>query len=226
MRILAIGDIHGCSRAFDALMAAVAPQPDDRIIALGDYVDRGPDSRGVLNRLLALHKSGVLVPLRGNHDITMLLARTDRKIGMSWWGDFGGEATIASYAKADAPATWSDIPDTHWHFLKTACVDYYEIDTHFFVHANADPDLPLDEQPDAMLFWERFHNPLPHCSGKIMVCGHTHQMSGLPLNLSHAICIDTWVYGDGWLTCLDVKSGKIWQANQAGEQRESWLEAL
>lgn len=226
MRFLAIGDMHGCSRAFDALMAMVAPQPDDQLIALGDYVDRGPDSRGVLNRLLALRQSGILVPLRGNHDITMLIARADRKVGMSWWNDFGGDATIESYAKADAPATWNDIPDTHWHFLKTACLDYYEIDTHFFVHANADPDLPLDKQPEAMLFWERFHNPPPHCSGKIMVCGHTHQMSGLPLNLGHAVCIDTWVYGAGWLTCLDVKSGKIWQANQAGEQREGWLEEI
>jgi len=67
-------------------------------------------------------------------------------------------------------------------------------------------------------------NPAPHCSGKIMVCGHTSQKSGVPLNLGHAICIDTWAYGKGWLTCLDVISGRVWQANQAGQQREAWID--
>ncbi|HEY9796072.1 MAG TPA: hypothetical protein V6D30_10555, partial [Leptolyngbyaceae cyanobacterium] len=64
----------------------------------------------------------------------------------------------------------------------------------------------------------------PHCSGKIMVCGHSSQKSGVPLNVGHAICIDTWVYGKGWLTCLDVTSGRVWQANQAGQQREAWID--
>ena len=75
MRILAIGDIHGCSRAFDTLIDAVSPEPDDQIITLGDYVDRGPDSRGVLDRLVALHDGGRLIALRGNHDAMMLEAR-------------------------------------------------------------------------------------------------------------------------------------------------------
>jgi len=57
-----------------------------------------------------------------------------------------------------------------------------------------------------------------------MVCGHTSQKSGLPVNLGHAICIDTWAYGTGWLTCLDVTSGRVWQANQAGEQRTAWID--
>ena len=74
MRLLAISDIHGCSRAFDTLLDAVAPKPDDQIITLGDYVDRGPDSRGVLDRLVALHDTGRLIALRGNHDVMMLEA--------------------------------------------------------------------------------------------------------------------------------------------------------
>jgi len=52
-----------------------------------------------------------------------------------------------------------------------------------------------------------------------MVCGHTPHLSGLPQSNGHSICIDTWVYGDGWLSCLDVESGTIWQANEAGETR-------
>jgi serine/threonine protein phosphatase 1 len=64
MRILAIGDIHGCSRALETLLHAVRPQPEDIVVTLGDYVDRGPDSRGVLERLIGMHADGNLVALR------------------------------------------------------------------------------------------------------------------------------------------------------------------
>jgi serine/threonine protein phosphatase 1 len=57
-----------------------------------------------------------------------------------------------------------------------------------------------------------------------MICGHTSQKSGQPISLGYAICIDTWVYGKGWLTCLDVNSGEIWQANQKGQLRTALIE--
>ena len=240
MRILAIGDIHGCSIAFDTLLTAVKPQPNDQIITLGDYIDRGPDSKGVIKRLIALHKTGRLTALRGNHELMMLQARDllaatrkrDREAlpkavrhqRKSQWRERGGDATLASYSKSGKVGKLADVPDNHWHFIENVCVKWCETDTHFFVHANASPDLPLAEQPDHMLFWEKFGNPAPHFSGKIMVCGHTSQKSGLPINLCHAICIDTRVYGKGWLTCLDVTSGKVWQANQAGSVRTSWID--
>jgi serine/threonine protein phosphatase 1 len=76
-----------------------------------------------------------------------------------------------------------------------------------------------------VLLWEKLHDPLPHVSGKVMVCGHTKQNSGVPLNLGHAVCIDTGVYEpDGWLTCLDVRTGQYWQANQRGQTLTSRLE--
>ena len=74
----------------------------------------------------------------------------------------------------------------------------HETENHFFVHANADPSAPIYVQPDEMLYWQRFGKPRPHVSGKTMVCGHTIQRSGEPLNVGHAICIDTWAYGKGW----------------------------
>jgi serine/threonine protein phosphatase 1 len=225
MRILAIGDIHGCSIAFDTLLAAVQLQPDDQIITLGDYVDHGPDSKGIINRLIALHDTGQLVALRGNHERMMQEARLSYKKELQWIC-CNGDKTLASYSVSGDELNLADIPKTHWNFLDNACVNWYEMDTHFFVHANANPDLPLSRQPDYVLFWEPFDNPAPHCSGKIMVCGHSSQKSGLPLNVGHAICIDTWVYGKGWLTCLDVTSGKVWQANQAGQQREAWIDQL
>jgi serine/threonine protein phosphatase 1 len=230
MRILAIGDIHGCSIAFDALIASVKPQPDDKIITLGDYVDRGPDSKGVIDRLITLHETGQLTALRGNHEVMMLqvrnstgLPRAVRHQQKSQWLGKGGSATLASYSKLGKTGKLADVPNTHWNFIENICVDWHETETHFFVHANACPCLPLAQQPDYLLFWEKFDNPAPHYSGKTMVCGHTSQKSGVPLNLGHAICIDTRVYSKGWLTCLDVTSGRIWQANQAGQQRRALI---
>ena len=72
MRALAIGDIHGCLGPLDDLLAWVTPTADDALITLGDYVDRGPDTRGVLNRLIELKKKRPLICLRGNHEIMML----------------------------------------------------------------------------------------------------------------------------------------------------------
>ncbi|HLK57938.1 MAG TPA: hypothetical protein VKU00_15330 [Chthonomonadaceae bacterium] len=96
----------------------------------------------------------------------------------------------------------------------------------FFVHAGVYADYPLSDQPEYVLHWEKFRNPPPHVLGKVMVCGHTSQKSGLPFDIGHAICIDTWVYGEGWLTCLEVSRGLLWQANQAGELRQLWLDEL
>jgi serine/threonine protein phosphatase 1 len=76
MRVLVIGDIHGCSRALDLILAAVKPTADDHLILLGDYVDRGPDSSGVMQRLLALEKQCRLTALRGNHEKMMVDARS------------------------------------------------------------------------------------------------------------------------------------------------------
>jgi serine/threonine protein phosphatase 1 len=72
MRTLAIGDIHGCLRAFNVLLDEVNLQPDDVLVTLGDYVDRGPNSKGVLERLLATTARCQCFPLKGNHDLMML----------------------------------------------------------------------------------------------------------------------------------------------------------
>ena len=107
--------------------------------------------------------------------------------------------------------------------MEVHCRPYYEIAKHFFVHANAHPDVPLGEQPDYMLYWEPLNDPPPHESGKIMVCGHTPQRSGSPLLTSYAVCIDTNVHAGGWLTRLDVQSGRYWQANENRQLRSGFL---
>ncbi len=223
MRRLVIGDIHGCSQVLDLLLAQVQPTPEDQLITLGDYVDRGPDSRGVLDRLIRLREQLPTVHLRGNHEVMMLEAR-DLYGHVRHWLNSGGRETLQSYANGRGHVLLDDVPKAHWDFLRQVCVDWHETDQHFFVHANAYPDVPLAEQPNYMLQWERLGKTRPHISGKIMVCGHTPQSSGLPLNRGHAICLDTGVYRGGWLTCLDVLSGRFWQANLQGEHRTSQID--
>jgi len=224
VRHLAVGDIHGCFKALVALAEYVPFDRDDLIITLGDYVNRGPDSRAVLDWLIAYQRTGKLIALRGNHEIMMLRARDDAA-ALDEFLRCGGDATLASYAHSGKAGRLSDVPDAHWQFLEGTRA-WFDTETHFFVHANAYSDYSLEEQPDHMLYWESFSDAAPHISGKTMVCGHTSQKSGRPKNLGHAVCIDTWVYGDGWLTCLDVDAGLYWQANQRGETRLCLLDLL
>lgn len=219
MRTLAIGDIHGCLTALTTLLKRVRLQADDTLITLGDYVDRGPDSKGVLDFLINLSHECQLVHLGGNHELMMLDAKKSRFSRHGWLG-VGGAETIDSYGES-----MDDVPQAHWDFINSSAA-FHETDTHIFVHANLNPKKPLSKQQADDLFWRPFGAPKPHISGKAMICGHTSQHSGLPKHLGHATCIDTYVYGDGWLTCLDVDSGHYWQANEEGGYRESNLAKL
>lgn len=213
-RTIAIGDIHGCRAALEALLAAVDPRPDDTIVTLGDYIDRGPDSRGTIERLLALRSQVKLVALKGNHE-AMLLAALDGK-DTSAWLEFGGKETLASYG-----GSLADIPAEHRQFFREL-LPYYETERAIFVHANYAADMPLDEQPDYLLYWEHLSPwfcPPRHESGKAVIVGHTAQRSGEVLDLEHIVCIDTYCHGGGWLTALEVASGKIWQADRNGALR-------
>jgi serine/threonine protein phosphatase 1 len=221
MRTVAIGDIHGCLRALDLLLEQVDLQPGDLVVTLGDYIDRGPDSKGVLDRLIALRGRTRFVALKGNHDVMMLAAREDQE-HFDDWLSCGGKQALESYrARNDWGTFAKDIPARHWRFLEDDCVAYHEDNNHFFVHANVHSHLPMAEQPEYMLFWESLDARAwcPHESGKTMICGHTAQRAGRPLLLDRAICIDTWVYGAGWLTCLDLETNVYWQTNQRGESR-------
>jgi serine/threonine protein phosphatase 1 len=226
-RTIAIGDIHGCSRALEALIGAIEPQADDLIVTLGDCVNRGPDSRGVLEQLIALERQCKLISLLGNHDEMFLQLLTDANAGrpraLSSWLRMGGDTTLASYGAPPGKTTWADltrIPAEHAAFIER-CRAYYETATHIFVHANYDPVLPMNEQPFELLRWESLRDVIPdaHCSGKIVIAGHSSQKTGEILELGYLICIDTYCYGGGWLTALDVQTGEAWQTDLQGELR-------
>jgi serine/threonine protein phosphatase 1 len=218
MRQFTIRDIHGCLTALQVLDKELAFGDGDIVVTLGDYVDRGPDSRGVIEFLLGLRKRCHLVALRGNHEIMMLHARDDRSLLLDWIA-CGGDATLDSYGATG----FQDVPGSHWDFI-AGTARYHETEHDFFVHANVLPDLPLKDQPDYNLFWEHLGGAVArHISGRRMLCGHTPQASGLPLGLGHTVCLDTHACGGGWLTCLETESGMYWQANQKGELRSGRL---
>jgi serine/threonine protein phosphatase 1 len=214
-RTIAIGDIHGCARALRAIVESIQPEADDTLVLLGDYVDRGPDSRGVLDFVLELEGRCRVVPLLGNHELMLLDALENPQV-IGPWLECGGDATVRSY-----DGWLSNIPSGHLAFIRR-CKRYFEMPTHFFVHANYAGDVPLDQQPDYLLFWEHlhFHVPAPHENGKRAIVGHTSQKTGEILDLGHVVCIDTYCHGGGWLTALAVESGRVWQVDRAGRLRD------
>ena len=226
MRTLAIGDIHGCVRSLETLVEAVSLNDTDCLITLGDYVDRGPATRQVIDWLMLWDSTRQLFPIRGNHEVMMLNARLHDSDRIRW-GQCGGCDTLDSYDSDGRVAMIEDIPKSHWKFLGERLLPFHQSDNHIFVHATIDPELPLGQQPDSLLFWGRYSDRFPgHMSGKKLVCGHTNQSSGLPAVGEHAICIDTNACRGGWLTCLDVDTEHIWQANEAGAVREMDLADL
>lgn len=219
-RTFAIGDIHGCLSHLDALLSRIAPTSEDTVIFLGDYVDRGVDSSGVIDRLIKLRRHCRTVFIKGNHDELMLHARYDVDV-LATWRRYGGDATIASYRGAFPDS----VPAEHWQFL-AAGVDWYETADYILVHAPIRADDPIAEQSAQEWRWSFSVPTGPHVSGKWIVCGHCSQHDGLPLVIGGTILIDTWAYGGQWLTAFDLATGEVTQASGTGEIRCIALEML
>jgi serine/threonine protein phosphatase 1 len=214
-RTIAIGDVHGCRLALEAVLDALQPQAEDLVVALGDYIDRGSDSRGVVDRLLRLRSECRLVTLLGNHEV-MLLEAVDSLPAFENWQRYGGKQMLQSYG-----GRMEDIPPEHWDFFRGLDL-FYETEKHFFIHANYDADLPLNKQPEYLALWEHCNPnlPRPHLSGKTAIMGHTAQRSGEIFDRGHLVCIDTYCHGGGWLTALEVNTRECWQADREGRLRE------
>lgn len=214
-RTIAIGDIHGCVAALDALLDIIGPNSDDTFIVLGDYVDRGPASRTVIDRLIELGNKSRTITLLGNHEEMLLMSREDDQ-ELQAWLSFGGAETLASY-QVDHPR---DLPADHLRFIES-CRDFVETEHHFFMHANYLAEISLPAQPWNTLRWDSLWQrvPPPHANGKQAIVGHTAQKEGEIWDLGHLLCIDTYCHGGGWLTALDVESGQVWQADRDGNLR-------
>lgn len=212
-RILAVGDIHGCNTALDTLLGQLQLAADDCVVILGDIVDRGPGTRQVIERLLELQQYCALQFVKGNHE-QMLLGALDGTYPESNWLMFGGREVLDSYGEA-----LENLPAEHLDFLRSS-IDYFETATEVFVHGSLEPGVPLVDQHEKWLRWTRFTGQeLPLPSGQRVICGHTPQKSGLPARSRGWACIDTWAYGEGWLTCLDVMTDEFYQADEQGRYR-------
>ena len=214
-RLIAIGDVHGCVHALDAILDAIGPGPNDTFVFLGDLIDQGRESREVLDRIVDLKKHCSVVLIQGNHE-EMLQAATGNEQALRYWESCGGVATLNSYRFGGKLA---DIPEAHWRLLEE-CRPYFETEGYLFTHANYTPDEPMDLQPGYQLRWALFDASKmePHCSGKPVFVGHTEQAE--VLDLGFATCIDTGCWRYGWLTAIEVSTKQTWQASRWGVLRE------
>jgi serine/threonine protein phosphatase 1 len=216
MRRFVIGDIHGCGKALRSLIETIAPQSDDEIIFLGDYVDRGPDSRDCVDQLISLRQNCRTVMLRGNHEI-MLMAVTVGGLDPTMWLASGGVSTVASYG-----GSLAKVPTRHLEFLQSLR-PYHETSDSIFVHACYASEVPIHKQDDTHLYWTHLSYPLPapHMSGKRVFVGHTPQFNGYILDAGHLVCLDTYCFGGGYLTAYDLETGETYQTDRHGFLRRS-----
>jgi len=214
MRIYAIGDIHGCSEQLDRLMAKIredqgADGPEPWLVFLGDYVDRGPDSKGVIERLLTVPMGFNQVCLLGNHDQTLLDFLGDSTVYRSWRG-FGAPETLLSYGVL--PPRFDDerefetaqtqlaraLPQSHLVFLR-GLQNSVAIGGYFFVHAGARPGIALDKQVPQDMLWIRDEFLGSNYSfGKVIIHGHTPVPEAV--RRANRIGVDTGAYATGRLT--------------------------
>ena len=213
-RLIAIGDIHGHAAALESILDAIIPGPDDTIVTLGDYVNRGPESRKVLELLIDLSELCNLVPILGNHEEMMLDSRDDPHAELRWRSQ-GGEETLASYGP---DAGISRIPQAHWNFL-LSCRPYYETAQFMFTHANYCWYSKLEDQPSLLLRWISLEEspPKAHLSGKTLIVGHT---PGAIKDFGFCRCIDTGCGFGGQLTAMELESGQTWRVQESGRIAE------
>ena len=197
-----IGDIHGCSQALADLLKIMEPiHQEDTIIFIGDYIDRGPDSKGVVDIILNLRKKhGKTITLMGNHEFMFVNALKD--IGVTDFLTMGGDATFNSYSIAldTLQDIHTKIPREHLIFFQELLL-YWEDQNNIYVHAGLQPGVHLTQQSMDWLLWARedFIN-LTYNFGKKVIFGHTP--FDKPKTDDNKIGIDTGVVYGGHLTCL------------------------
>ncbi|MEZ4773491.1 MAG: metallophosphoesterase family protein [Bacteroidia bacterium] len=155
MRKIAISDIHGCLKTLKALVEnQVELTKNDQLYLLGDYIDRGPDSKGVLDYIMGLKESGFSVNcLKGNHEEMLVQAAEDSR-EISMWLYNGGQEALASFG-TDSP---SEVPEKYINFVKNLDL-YYEVDEYILVHAGLNFVGEKPEKDSSQFLW-RLHNPL------------------------------------------------------------------
>ena len=258
-RTFVLGDIHGCDQALDVMLQRIRVNEKDTLIVLGDIIDRGPNSRRVIEILLDLETKCHLHVIRGNHEQMLLDAVGDsrspakksakkgtgaicrngpegaaHKLHLSpfsrpsdavensrelrYWLKCGGDTTLASYGNS-----FKDIPESHLQFLRRS-EPYLETEHAIFIHASLEPGVPLEEQRSKWLQWQPLTGfERPHPSGKQVLCGHSGVSHDRPLTHNGWVCLDTLCWDGGYVSCLELPSGTLYQSTETGDFRVSSL---
>lgn len=211
-----VGDIHGCPEELSRLVEALPLKPADRVVFLGDYIDRGPDSKGVVSYLMEWRERAPqeLIFLKGNHEDMFL-----SYLGLAGnYGEMflfnGGGATLASYGVPRRAETREEIlariPPSHLEFLQNSRL-YYLMEPFLCVHAGIHPAKPLEQQVGEELIWIRDEfilnrHPLPYT----VLFGHTPQREVL-FHLPYKVGLDTGLVYGNKLSCLEVEEKVLFQ---------------
>jgi serine/threonine protein phosphatase 1 len=223
-RLYVIGDIHGRADLLDRMIEEILrdldshPVNDCLTVTIGDYIDRGPDSRGVLDRLASNPFPTEFIPLKGNHEELFEAFCSDPSSG-GYWRQLGGLETLHSYginvsplmigknyegAAADLKAA---LPQAHIEFL-AALPTWLMVGRYFLCHAGVCPGVPLQAQRPQDLLWIRDSFLKSKADfGKIVVHGHTPV--GAPQVKRHRINVDTGAYMTGRLTCAVLERENV-----------------
>lgn len=223
--LYAVGDIHGEAELLRELLGLLPRQSGDRFVFMGDYVDRGPDSRGVVDTLIEFARQQECVFLLGNHE-SMFLDFLGWQHPAYFAGDAflmnGGDRTLASYGyfdRADPEREPFVLPEGHEAFYRALQLYHIERD-HVFVHAGlgrellaeVDPQRALERANPEDLLWDRSTLDRPHSLGRTLVYGHTPSPDfTVRWNLPFSIGIDTGAVYGGRLTALRLPDEKVFQ---------------
>ncbi len=223
-RLFVVGDIHACPAELEVLIRSLSLSRGDLLVFLGDYVDRGPGAREVIDFLLGLQDTGEAetVFLKGNHE-DMFLAY------MGYAGHYGeaflfngGSTTLESYGLPpyiEASEIASRLPPSHLCFLRNLKT-FYPVGDFLCVHAGVDPLRPLEKQEEEVLLWIRQEFILhPHPFPYTIIFGHTPQREVF-FDLPYKVGIDTGLVYGGKLSCLELSEKKLFQVHRGSYRVE------
>ncbi len=208
-RLIGITDIHGEYEKLCALLENLSINKDDKIVFMGDYIDRGKKSRQVVDKVIEMSEICDCIYLIGSHEYAMMRADKDEHYSYLFW-NYGGDATAESYGGFD------NIMRIHGDFFKSL-KPYYLTDKYLFVHAGIRRGIPLEEQDlhDMVYLRSEFYN-YPHDLKQKIIFGHTE--FDKPQIWDDKICIDTGCgkYEDAPLTAFVSENGKEYFVSSEG----------
>jgi serine/threonine protein phosphatase 1 len=228
-RTLVVGDIHGKLDLFNQLLEKMEYRTgEDRLILIGDLVDRGEHSRGVVERAIELKSESPnnVIVIRGNHEAMMLaaLANPESEQAELWYYN-GGIETLQSYADEEGNL---DVPESHWDFI-ASLPTWYEDDHAIYVHAGLPEDddgsflHPRDASQNPELYWARNRKFFGGYEGKTVVFGHT--ITGMIFGerakvwmRGSLVGVDTGAYLTGTLSAIELPSRRVFSVSEAVEE--------